>query len=150
VSTNTRDNARRAKRLGLFTTQTVQRPTHYEWRPSPYDNNIGSLDVARQEGRRSIMHTSVKGVHVCCFFSGGIPTSQWCDAALHERHKSDKKLTSLVFFFLSLQKIRISAKSATIQAGKPTRITALEGYPDQVSIHPGNLHLFSPLFKRKK
>jgi hypothetical protein len=76
------------------------------------------------------MHTSVKGVRVCCFFSGGIPTSQWRDAALHERHKSDKKLTSLVFFFLSLQKIRISAKSAMIQAGKPTRIMALKGYPD--------------------
>jgi hypothetical protein len=33
-------------------------------------------------------------------------------------------------FFLSIQKIRISAKSAMIRAGRPDRITALEGYAD--------------------
>jgi hypothetical protein len=70
----------------------------------------------------SITHTTMKGVCVSCFFDRGIPTSQQHDVALHERHKSDTELPSVVFFFfLLLQKI---------QVGKPARITTLLGYPD--------------------
>jgi hypothetical protein len=58
--THARHNARPARSLGLFAVQTVERPTHCEWRPSPYDNNIDSPGVVRQQGRQSIMHTTVK------------------------------------------------------------------------------------------
>jgi hypothetical protein len=131
LSSHARDNAQHARCLGLFTVQIVQCPTHYEWGPSPYDNNIDSPDVARQQGRRSITRTTVKGVRVSCFFDGGIPTSQQLDVALQEQHKSDKELPSLSFLFsLSLQKIRILAKIATIRVGRPARVMALGGYPD--------------------
>jgi hypothetical protein len=68
----------------FFAVQTMQCPTHYEWVLSPYDNNIDSPDMVRQQGRRFILHTTVKGVRVSCFFNGGIPTSQRRDATLHE------------------------------------------------------------------
>jgi hypothetical protein len=37
-----------------------------------------------------------------------------------------------------------------IRACNPACITALRGYPDLVSTHPGNSHLFSPLFQNKE
>jgi hypothetical protein len=49
--THIRDSAWRARRLGLFTIQSTQRPTHYEWGPSPHINNVYPPGVARQQGR---------------------------------------------------------------------------------------------------
>jgi hypothetical protein len=50
---------------------------------------------------------------------------------LYTNDKSDKELPSVAFFFfLSLWKVRILAKSATIRAGKPTGITTLGAYLD--------------------
>jgi hypothetical protein len=99
LGTHTLDSARRARYLNFFTVQTVQCPTHCEWGPSPYDNNIISHNVVRQQGRQCIMHMNVKGVHVSFLFDVGIPTSKRCNAALCEQHKSDKELPSLVFPF---------------------------------------------------
>jgi hypothetical protein len=84
LGTRARDNVQHARHLSHFVVQTVQCPTHCEWISSPYDRNIDSPGVAWQRERRSITHTIVKGVRVSGFFDGGISTSQWRDAALHE------------------------------------------------------------------
>jgi hypothetical protein len=59
--THARDNAWCARHHDLFVVQTVQCPTHCEWRLSMYDNNIDSPGMVRLQRRRSIMHTIVKG-----------------------------------------------------------------------------------------
>jgi hypothetical protein len=42
---------------------------------------------------------TLKGVRSFHLFDVEIPMSQWRDATLHERHKSDKELPFLAFFF---------------------------------------------------
>jgi hypothetical protein len=74
-------------------------PIHYEWGPIPQVNNVNLTDVARQQGMRFIMPTTLKGVCSFHLFDKEIPMSQWHDATLHERHKSDKELPFLAFFF---------------------------------------------------
>jgi hypothetical protein len=62
------------------------------------------------------------------------PTSQQHGATPRVERKSTKEHQSLMSFLLriplSLLRVRISTKSAMMWAGKLTRITALEGYPD--------------------
>jgi hypothetical protein len=77
----------------------VQHPTHYEWGPSPHVNNVNPTDVVGQQGWQSIMPMTLKGVHNFHLFDKEIPTSQRRDVTQHKRHKSDKELPCLVFFF---------------------------------------------------
>jgi hypothetical protein len=128
----------------------VQRLTHCEWGPSLYGNNIISPGVARQQGRWSIMHTTVKGVCVSYFFDEGTPTSQRRDVALRERHKSDKEHISLVFLSYRFGKYVFRPRAPRYGQASPL-----------ISRHSGATRIrlasiqevctsFSPLFKRKK
>jgi hypothetical protein len=65
--THTRDNVWRARHFGLFAIQAMQRPTHCEWGPNPYDNDIDPPNKVRQQGRRPIMPMTVEGARVFLF-----------------------------------------------------------------------------------
>jgi hypothetical protein len=51
------DSAQRTKRLGHFTIQAAQHPTHYEWGLNPHVHNVDPPSVVRQKGRRVVTPT---------------------------------------------------------------------------------------------
>jgi hypothetical protein len=57
LETHAWDSARHTKRLGLFSIQAMQRPTHCEWGPSPYIQNIDPPSVVRQQGGQVVKPT---------------------------------------------------------------------------------------------
>jgi hypothetical protein len=64
--THARDSVWCARCLVLFTIQAMECPTHYKWGLCPHVNNIDPPGMAGQQGRRSIMPMTSKGVRGFC------------------------------------------------------------------------------------